>query len=345
MGHSFPAHRVDEPRPTSGPPRSPKGPSLPRPTGLPFPPRPPELPAGWKGSLRTHLSLMFESVQVGNWHNFHPVPGVRIDHSKLITFYDPRYSSLVKARHGQHRFEHRLWNISKDDLELAQNDLRQVLTRDEKGSGVNWGDVTRNVVERYSERLDFLKKIVKSEFTPGNVTEAVVLGRQQVLMMLSPYLLQNAAVPPPTDEDLGGFGRNASWIQPSLEHCSTVFTSHMADAMLTDQERLIKNAVEDTAREICRVLGIVWVSAYDAEDKSVEEQAILLKEWTKEVDELMDWLGWSIWVTCSPACGADEMCSLPQWPFDMKTGEERDRQKDHQPHCLSRFHWMPFKHL
>jgi len=29
----------------------------------------------------------------------------------------------------------------------------------------------------------------------------------------------------------------------------------------------------------------------------------------------MDWLDWSMWIKCKPACGFEEICYLPTWPF------------------------------
>ncbi|KAG1898172.1 uncharacterized protein F5891DRAFT_1044825 [Suillus fuscotomentosus] len=30
---------------------------------------------------------------------------------------------------------------------------------------------------------------------------------------------------------------------------------------------------------------------------------------------LISWLDWSVWVKCRLACGFEEMCYLPTWPF------------------------------
>jgi hypothetical protein len=73
--------------------------------------------------------------------------------------------------------------------------------------------------------------------------------------------------------------------------------------MLTPQEVLIHAAVENTLREICRRLALLWVQFFDVEEADDAMAAEVIEEGHRHIDELMNWLGWSLWVRCEPACG------------------------------------------
>ena len=70
-------------------------------------------------------------------------------------------------------------------------------------------------------------------------------------------------------------------------------------------------------------------------DQAKETESVL-SEWRIQLDTLMGWLDWSVWVKCKPACGHEvcvgyldrvkflisvfkEICYLPTWPFFGRT--------------------------
>jgi len=92
------------------PPLSPR----PRP---PFPGQPP--PPTWQGPLRDANSVKLEAVQAAAWNNFYPgETRVKLDYTRLISFYDPSFTSLVQAREGIARDYHRLTKISRKIIKL-----------------------------------------------------------------------------------------------------------------------------------------------------------------------------------------------------------------------------------
>jgi hypothetical protein len=274
------------------------------PTGTPPgrtrpPPGPPRLPSGWRGSPLDVLRGAFEGFLTGSWHD--QAPGetrVLPDYAGLVTFYDTSLMSLVEARYGKDRLHLRLEGISALDSETVRAELRTVLTREkDRGSGVDWGSITRIVVERYAGRLEYLRFLLSPNTTSFEDALAQAgVARVQLLVMLAPYIT-TADIPKqlPPSADL-------SWVAPIAQRCATTQTTHIPLAILTPQEARIHAAVENTLYEICRRLALVWVEFFDVEasDEAGATEAIEVAR--GHVKELMDWLDWSVWVRCKPEC-------------------------------------------
>ncbi|KAH9056829.1 hypothetical protein EDB87DRAFT_1823975 [Lactarius vividus] len=301
------------PKNQTSPPRRPPGfPHHPeRPILFPSPP-PSKPPSGWRGSLPGDHRSVLEAYLAGGWHD--RAPGetrVHLDYSGLVTFYDPSLTSLVDSRHGKDRLHLRLEGISVLDSERVRAELQTVLAREQDGrSGIDWGSITRVVTERYAGRLEYLP-------------------RAQLLVMLAPYIT-TSDVP----ERLPA-STNLNWAAPIARRCATTQTSHIPLGILTPQEARIHAAVENTIREICRRLVLVWVEFFDVEAAD-QARATEVSEMAHEhISELMAWLDWSMWVRCEPGCGLgalggeQEVCYLPSWPFSIG-----DDPYDMTPRCV-----------
>lgn len=107
-----------------------------------------DLPDGWVGSPRARQSVGLEALEAGSWHNFYPGENrVQLDASKMVTFYDPALTSLVEARRNTtKRDEHNLSGISDKDLQFALDQISDVMTRKQAGSGVDWVPFTRVIM-------------------------------------------------------------------------------------------------------------------------------------------------------------------------------------------------------
>ena len=266
--------------------------------GIPFPmtwPDPPKLPFGWRGSLPSMRRTAFEAY----WQDHAPrETRVHLDYSGFVTFYDTSLSSLVEARYGKDRLHLRLEGISELDSERVRAELQKVLTREhDGGSGIDWGIIVRVVVERYADRLEYLRLLLSPNTTTfTDELERAAAARAQLLVMLAPYLT-TADVPTwlPPSADL-------SWVAPIVRRCATTQTSHIPLGMLTSQEVRIHAAVENTLHEICRRLVLVWVEFFDIEmeDEAGATEATELAR--GHIEELMAWLDWSVWVRCKPGC-------------------------------------------
>ena len=234
------------------------------------------------------------------WHNRSPgETRIKIDYSRVVSFFDPALSSLVDARAGKSREDFRLDKISEVDTKYILDQITDIFTRDGQGSGIDWGSITQVIVDRYAGRLELLRHILRNPESKRNVTEQAAEARSQVLIMLSPYMLTSAIPPNP----IGPV--DPSWIDPVVKHCASTHTAWAPKTLLTPQEELIKGAVEEVLSQICGVLGDIWVDAFDSEQAGVKELERFLRKWQSDITELMDWLDWSIWLRCDPGCGPE----------------------------------------
>jgi hypothetical protein len=265
-------------------------------------PAPPhvEPPPGWHGSLPDFVIGRFEAHVAGGWHDLAPgETRVQLDYTGLVTFYDPMLSSLVEARHGKERLHHRLEGISAADTARVLAELQSVLTRKQgsSGSNVDWRSIARVVVERYADRLEYLRFLLSRNATFTDAAEQAFTVRTQLLVMLGPYMT-TVDIPQRLPASV-----NTSWLAPVVRRCATTQTSRIPLGMLTPQEVRIHAAVESTLHEICRRLALLWVDFFDVEDQDEAKAAEAIEAGHGHIDELMNWLDWSLWVRCEPACG------------------------------------------
>ena len=284
------------------------------------PPRPPphvDPPPGWRGSFLNDIFSRFEAHVAGGWHDLAPgETRVQLDYTGLVTFYDPTLSSLVDARHGKDRIHHRLEKISATDAARVHAELRSVLTRKQgSGSNVDWRSIARVVVERYADRLEYLRFLLSSNATVTftDAAEQAFVVRGRLLVMLGPYIT-TVDVPQQQQQQQQqqqSASANVSWLAPVVRRCATTLTSRIPLGMLTPQEVRIHAAVENTLREICRRLALLWVHFFDVEGADEATATEVIEVGYRHIDELMSWLDWSLWVRCDPACGL----GVRQHPF------------------------------
>ena len=267
------------------------------------PSRPPphvEPPPGWRGSLPSYILNRFEAHVAGGWHDLAPgETRVQLDYTGLVTFYDSTLSSLVDARQGKDRMHHRIEKISSADAARVHAELQSVLTRKQgSGSSVDWRSIARIVVERYADRLEYLRFLLSSNasVTFTDAAEQAFAARAQLLVMLGPYITV-------VDVPQLSASANVSWLAPVVRRCATTLTSSIPLGMLTPQEVRIHAAVENTLREICRGLALLWAQFFDVEGAGEAKAAEVIEVGHDHIDELMSWLDWSVWVRCEPACG------------------------------------------
>ncbi|KAF9246288.1 hypothetical protein BU15DRAFT_39933 [Melanogaster broomeanus] len=266
--------------------------------------------------------VAFETTVAASWHDRFPGESrVQLDLAGLVSFYDTQLvPSLVPIRTGQERWDHRVQNISGEDILAARARLAEALTRpDGSSSRIDWRALVRVIVDRYADRLELMQYLLSSQATDTETTLDLARKTQvQLRAMLTPYILRTAT---PLH------GTKLEWAVPIFKLCATTHTSSIQSdsPSMTPSEQLILQAIRETTREICRVVTNMWASGVHAgldsmlnpqELPDVREVINLMDAWSKDVNRLMAWLDWSAWVKCRPACDPEEMCYLPTWPHN-----------------------------
>ncbi|KAK7038626.1 hypothetical protein R3P38DRAFT_3475958, partial [Favolaschia claudopus] len=299
--------------------------------------------------------MMFSAVQAGTWRDHYPGDTrIQLDLTRFVSFYDTSFvPSLVPRRQHVERWEHKVDGISASDLEAVKKRLAGVLTDDvdtAKGSGVDWRTLYRVLLDRYAQRLELVEYLLDTT-TTHDTLDRVAKVQAQLRIMLTPYILFTARPSSPYVDE--------SWALPVWRGCATKHTEYIhrssaLQARLTESERLLLHALDETSSEICRVVVRMWVAGVHAgvdrllprEDNTTLTKG-LVEGWRDEHNNLMAWLDWGVWVKCRPACGAEEMCYLPTWPFfwDKMTDPKPrdDRWKRPQPRCIRKF--APYSQL
>uniref|UniRef100_A0A0W0FT03 Uncharacterized protein n=1 Tax=Moniliophthora roreri TaxID=221103 RepID=A0A0W0FT03_MONRR len=179
-------------------------------------------------------------------------------------------------------------------------------------SGMDWIGLFRVIKDRYADRLELIRNILNDT----TVSDDELRGRNvhgQVTAMIRPYLPYSMNL---TSRYPSPLNSSTSWARPAFKRCSIAHTHYISTSsslsgVLTPSERLLLRAAEVTNREICRTVTNMWVKGVaaglpkDEEHRismSVAIQTELFDSWKAEVERLMNWLDWSVWLKCQPAC-------------------------------------------
>ncbi|KAG1740389.1 hypothetical protein EDD22DRAFT_323655 [Suillus occidentalis] len=268
----------------------------------------------------------FEVMHSGSWYNRYPGDSrIVLDLTGLISLYDTALApSLISVRAGLERLEHRVLGISSDDISRVMRRVTEIVSRaDPAGSGTDWKTLIHVIVNRYADRLELTKYLLNiTSSDPQELLERAKLAQIQLRVMVTPYLLHPTVVPSAGTSDVDA----SQWAFPIFRLCATTHTSHITSLvpLMTSSERLLLKAVEDTTREICRVTTKMWAdgvmggldSLIPVERNGESDVTQIMNDWRKDLNNLVSWLDWSVWIKCRPACGPEEMCYLSTWPIN-----------------------------
>jgi len=320
----------------------------------PPPPERKDLDSSRNITYSINIPTNFRSMEAGGWHNHFPgETRVHLNYAGVVSFYDTAlFPSLKVLRSKKERWDHRLEGISSEDVQTLLKTLGGILDGawDRPVSRIDWKTLLRVVMDRYVGRLQVLNRVLNSTMLNPEANTILALNKTQSLMsgMLSPYRLYSVSPPP----DIR-FIPKLSWATPVFKECATTHTRYVDSLLqnLTYSERLLLDSTKMVSKEICRVVVRMWAEGMEhtvSKESSSCSDRELLARWKGLTEELMSWLDWSEWVTCRPACGDEEICYLPTWPFftskpgdqpplsrRSKLGEVNDSVKP-QPRCLRR---------
>ena len=257
---------------------------------------------------------MFEAIKSGGQHNHFPgETRIQLDLAGLISFYDIELvPSLIAVRAGRGRWDHRVQDVSKQDLSAMVSRLEAALIRPSGvSSGIDWKTLIQVMYDRYAGRLELTQHLVSSSATsPDEILDIAIKIQSQLRIMLTPYLHLSAV---PTNSS----DKNAvDWTVPVYRDCATAHTNFAESRLgsMTFSEKLLLRAAKGTNGEICRVITKMWAAGvYAGIDPSLNaNDSVDITEvtrvwivWAEDLNRLMAWLDWNIWVKCKPACGPE----------------------------------------
>ncbi|THU84207.1 hypothetical protein K435DRAFT_870503 [Dendrothele bispora CBS 962.96] len=317
------------------------------PHGLPFLPGPP-------GTDTTFNEVLLS----GSWHNHFPGEiRIKLDLTNLVSFYDTSLvPSLVEVRFGKARLDHRVLGASEEDLARVMERLESVYRGSElrtptgsESGGVDWTTLFHVIVDRYANRLEMSRGVTDEDKDDVYLARAKTV-QTQLNAMLRPYILYSAV---PSDSS-----KSKTWASPVYKLCATSHSRYISSSIsMTPSENLLLNAIQETNREICRVITNMWVRGIvdggldkelsphprtgveegtktDGDDDKGEDPNIPLKSlltiWKTEITNLMSWLDWGVWLKCNPACSfrGDVLFAYlavlwKRWRGEMRVGKTR----------------------
>jgi len=286
------------------------------------PPKSHPLPGGpqdtWPTPKEPDYGEAYRVTEAGSRHNHFPgETRVKLDYSRLISFYDTSlFPNLQADRRGKGRWDHRLENINKKEVDSVMNKLDAILKEEQSPSRVDWKTLFQVLVDRFAERLEVLEYILNTTTTSHEtVEERLGKAHRYVTGMLAPYTLLSAV--PPKSLNLDWTSANHSWAVGVFEECATTHTRYLDEdetlSLFTPSEHLLLGAVKDVLKEICRVVVRIWAEGEEvlaAQELGLQSGShsggdpseVLLNHWSESIQGLISWLDWSFWVRCRPAC-------------------------------------------
>ncbi|KAG1731954.1 hypothetical protein EDB19DRAFT_2041668 [Suillus lakei] len=203
----------------------------------------------------------YEIMHSASWRELYPgETRIVLDFSGLVSFYDTALvPSLVPRRAGLERWDHRVAGISSEDIGRVQDRLAQALVRPAvTTSGIDWKTVLRVVVDRYASRLEMIQYLSNMTLDDKSIFDHAQQVQRQLRTMLLPYTVFAALPANPTV----AVNVTNSWAAPVFRECAISHTASIAahGTALMPSERLLLQAVQETTREICRVVTKMWAS-------------------------------------------------------------------------------------
>lgn len=256
---------------------------------------------------------LFEYIR-GVSTRYHGVTGgrVHIDRSSMVSafFYDVNLTNPDTTASKLPR----LVSTNRNTLAHIRSDLQRMLeeryslTAGEPEQGIDWQGVSDLVVTRYSTRLMFMAE--------NSTTRFQFLGELNTLL--------NTFI---------DFGPAEIDIAASIERCQTHPLASVRPRTKTDH--LLAVSVLTVAGKICTTLFDARDLILEEERKSMKEPAgstqetlhRALQQARDRVQDLIQWLDWSIWKECG-TCANNEVCLIPMWPFGTPDDYHKPSCKD-----------------
>ncbi|KAJ4469799.1 hypothetical protein C8R41DRAFT_802073 [Lentinula lateritia] len=273
---------------------------------------------------------------------------VQLHLHRLVSFYDFSLApSLVRQRFGQNRLQHRILGIIPSEIENVKSRVEKELAPEKwmkLDQSFDWSSLFHNIVQRYASRLELIRFDLNStDGSSESLSSTIRATFLQLRGILQPYDLLTARG---TIED---FSNDISWATAVYKACATAYPASASTSTptFTPSEKLMLSALRATNREICRTITKMWADGVNHRvETSLKISGVnrplkaIYDRWKQDVDALMLWLDWSIWLKCNPTCNTDEMCYLPMSPYLVPGADPTEdwisQARDPQPTCIPR---------
>ncbi|KAJ3931890.1 MAG: hypothetical protein NXY57DRAFT_961344 [Lentinula lateritia] len=228
-------------------------------------------------------------------------------------YYPGLTPSLIAVRSGKPRLAHRLLGIDEDDIVRVRKYLEEQIAE------TPWFSL-----HLYGKPLEDIWVIIYStwpqyDVQPNNQGSQVKTAFRLIEYTVQRFILYSVS---PV-----GNASDFAWASPVYKECTLSHTSSISTTSRTKSEALLRKAVEGTTRELCRVLTKMWAMGVHEGLSSLFDSPMLsahslvrnpvLDAWKLELGNLMEWLDWNVRIRCKPACGEQELCYIPNFPFSV----------------------------
>ena len=231
---------------------------------------------------------------------------VKLDMGTFITAYGRAGLNITSPN----TTDHRLVGLSRDAAKDIKAEIERFFTvPTARTTGIDWRQVTDEIVTRYGGRLQELFAYLSNiDTTSSNATSTIHSARMLVALLLVPH---HDLSPHVSKED--NVRACTSFLVPSIG---------LDAADVPASERKIAQVVQYVHHAICDTLVSVnddlaiapnFTDGGDEDDKHLLFKAIDRSR--ERVSALMNDLRWAMWKSCDRKCDVHEICLITLWPI------------------------------
>ncbi|KAJ4490649.1 hypothetical protein J3R30DRAFT_3278993 [Lentinula aciculospora] len=181
-------------------------------------------------------------------------PHLSLYYHQMVSFYHPRYQSLLPSRSGKFMQEHLVWeHVSDGDVHMFLDELDSVVRTNSPGTGFNWQAAATDVVAFWADRIAQIQDLLEGVNSTSNLTNIVQTVRQLSYSPLDPFISYGEA--------LNASGHEIVPNTTAFERCTYSATEFLADpelqTLMTPQEHVLKMSI-DTSVCSMPVWPIAW---------------------------------------------------------------------------------------
>ncbi|KAJ4493378.1 hypothetical protein C8R41DRAFT_882444 [Lentinula lateritia] len=279
----------------------------------------------------------------GRFDHYPGMMQVQLDLAHFVSLYDEKLApSLSTVREGKPRLRHRLLGMSQEDILRVKLHLEEQIAEvawsslECAGNHLDWSTHLHSIVDLYRDTFEDLWYIINSTISLSPADVRAENAFRMIESIVRPFVLHSVS-PTGTSPDI-------AWASSVFKECALSHASAVSAISFTNSEELLRNAIEGTTRELCRVMTKMWtdgvhegMSPLFGSTHKPEDATFLLDTWKVDLGNLIDWLDWGTWMRCRPACKQLEFCYLPAWPFgvgNLSRPAAGWHEHNPQPRCL-----------